>query len=123
MNTEQSYIVLELGSHLFTCYRFRRRLFNSYRWQVETFASRKSGLRFHLYLLIWFLHALLVVDPNWTFVWCDGRRFTPFHAIFHGRHCLGYPLGLVGNDVKPKDSRYPIPLTLFLNLRSLPCHI
>ena len=40
-----------------------------------------------------------------------GGRFTPFYAMFHSRHCLGYPLGLIKNYIKPEDTRYPIPLT------------
>ena len=83
---------------------------------MKKFASRKSGLRFCLNILIWFLPALLGVDPIGTFVWCDGVRLTPFYAMFQGWHCLGYPLGLVGNYVKPRTPGtlwYPLPLTTF----------
>ena len=38
--------------------------------------------------------------------------FIPFYAMFHGQHCLGYPLDLFGNEVKPEDTRYPmVPYT------------
>ena len=66
---------------------------------------------------------LLGVDPNGTFVWCSGGRFTYFYVMFHSRRCLSLPLGLIGNDIKTQGHQVPYstlyPLLLFLNLHSL----
>ena len=103
-----------LARFLSTCNRYTGRWFNSNRWQVDTFASKKSGLRFRLYLLIGFLPALLGVDPNGTFVWCGVGRFTPFHAMFHGQHCLGHPLSLVG-ITKTRGHHYPMVTYMYMS--------
>ena len=105
-----------LDSLSFYLTRYKGRWFNSNRQaggrcQVETFASRKSSLGFFLYLLIWFLPTLLGLDPNGTFVWCDGRRFTPIYALLA---LFRLPsIGLIRNYVKlrtPGTVRYAIPL-------------
>ena len=87
---------------LSTCYRYRGRQLNSNRLQVDMLESRKSGLRFNLYLLIRFIPALLNFYPLY-WVW------TPRGPLF----------GVVGGGLLPLLQRFMVTVMLMLNSR--PC--
>ena len=76
------------------------------RWrQVQEDAD---GPEISTILRIRFFDCSLEFGPQRHICLSSGRGLTPCNAMFWSRHCLGFPLGFVGNDVKFEDIRIPV---------------